>query len=136
LNVYLGRNQPKEALAVLKERFDYFERETDYFFAPLTIMQPTIMTSLGYIALSLICESQLIRSRQHRKRLEDRLEALKIQERRYGRSTAINRWAGLTSAASNAASNMPPMQKFLDGRLFPVLPKDVADSIQKVAKQL
>jgi len=136
LNLHISNQQMKEALATLKERFDYFEKQTDFFFGPLTAMGPTIQTSLAYIALSLLCESQVVRSQRHRKRLEDRLEALRLQERRYGVGTLLNRFDGLDTAADQTMRNLPAMQAFLDGRLFPVLPKHVADSISDIAAML
>ncbi len=136
LSLHLGKQDPKKAFTVLKERFDYFERETDYFFGPLTGMDPTIMTSLGYIALSLICESQLIRTSQQSKKLNDRLEALKLQEKRYERATMLNQVPGMDLAVARAAANVPETTKLLENNQLPTMPDSLAELILRTASQL
>lgn len=133
---HLGKGEPKVALSILKERFEYFEKETDYFFAPLAGREITIMTSLGYTALSLLCESQLITSPRHHSILEQRLRALHRQEKRLGRTTAVNRVPGLADAARSASSKLSALRQFLDGRVFPILPNNIVASIKTLAQQL
>ena len=94
------------------------------------------MTSLGYISLSLIAETQRRPLKSALGRLKYRMEALEFQETRYGRKTKINRVPGLINAAAISATNVPWMQNFIDGRLFPVLPQNLADLLEKTAAQL
>ena len=132
----LGEQKTKQALSVLKERFDYYESQTDYFFGPLTRLGPTVMTTLGFIALSLICESQLIRTKAQAKKLEARLQALRSQEQRYHRAAILNQVPGLDDAMSKAAANIRGVSMLFENHQFPTLPSKLANTILSVASKL
>lgn len=132
----LGEQNPKHALSLLKDRFEHYESQTDYFFGPLTRLGPTIMTTLGFIALSLICEGQLIRTKVEAKKLEARLEALKFQEQRYQRATMLNQVSGLDEALSKAAAKVRGVDLLFEKHGFPTLPSRLANTILSVASKL
>jgi len=136
MNYYLMQLKPREALVILKEQYEYFEKETDFCFGTLDNMDKTIQTSLSYMALSLLCESQLIHSPRHRRNLEGRLVALIMQEQHYGVTAMVNRTQRMIMAMDQAEHSFPSMLRFREGRVFPQLPKAEAESILRVAQNL
>ncbi len=136
LYTFLRKEDHKGAIGVVKQECDYFERQTDYFFGPLERLGPSIQSFLAYMSLSIIAEGSKAYSQRYRRRLRDRLEALRIQEYHYGRATTLNRVPGLSLAVQAATRNLADLEKFLEVRLFPLLPQYLADLIIRIADQL
>jgi len=136
LNQHLSKEDIKKSITVLEERFDYFEKHTDYCFGPLEGIDTTIQTSLGYIALSILCESQVAHTKKQRQEMETRLEALKTQERRYSVISRLNRIPNLEASMKRAACNVPEMEHFLEGRVFPLLPEKSGKSVLRITARL
>ena len=94
------------------------------------------MSTLGFIALSLIVESQLIRTNAHKRMIEERLEALKGQEKRYRRAAILNQVPGLNDAISKGAAIIPGVSFLFKDHQLPTLPSNLAEMIGSVAAKL
>src|SRR6185503_13097519 len=136
LNRCLSKEDTNQSMAVLDERFDYFERHTDYCCGSLVGIGMTIQTSLDYIARSILVQSQVSRFRKQRELVMERIAALEKQEKRYGVTARLHRIPNLGANIKRASLNIPAMDRFLDNRVFPELPPRLAELVFDVAIRL
>lgn len=136
MNERLSREQPKESLSVLEKKFDFFKKHTDDCFGNLTRIEATIQTSLGYMGLGILSQSQIAKSERQRQKVKTLIKALEEQEINYRVVTRFNRIPNLDSSIKRAAENLTEMGGFLEKRLFPVIPAKSAESIRNIAVQL